>query len=707
MTWAQNTTTKVWTNTGANRSVVVASAAFPGLSAVSLSVPAAAYNVKAVLFASLDGRSCYEAGIEGANIVVRRVAFGVVGSEVTNTASDTPAAGPCTVAHGLGAGVPFVMDVRSYEGRIEIRLNGSLVIRHTVDPADYLCVTNPYANQRYYGFASDVNGAVITKAQIAALVKSEPTPMTEVLVAVCDGNIVITEDAINAQTVGVGVFGNDGLVSLAAYQRKVWGVGTGFAKVFDPDPSGMTINDWAASAGSFPGSSGAGLTRMTMVENFLDRLALAGDPQDPQNAFLTAVGDATDFDTDADNEGRAFAFGTGLTGRIGQPITCIKQAANGVLVIGCTSQIWRLAGDPALGTPSLTPASLSSGLTGKDSATLANASTLLAHSPDGAFIVGSGPGEPAIPLSAAVLRTGIEIDRNTAGDYYQIVVRDAPRHVAYFFLTPKVSGTATHYVYDEQVGGYEPKAGGWFEDVYDPSIGPTAACMFRGMLVIGTRDGRLLFYDPDATSDDGDAFVSNAPLSLLDSKASNLDAIKVETTRVLLDDESDPIQLRVYRGRTPQEAMIGTGRSLAWSRQVSPYDGSIRQVASAPALSFEIYSNDADLGWSLESLEVDYSINANGARHGWKTPTAGRTTCTIHDDASDSTDDGPGEGSVPTPYFEPDPLFASQSAYDGDMSDPNIVLVQPPSGMTAFEATDSGGDGGVTDSNDGTVIDDF
>ena len=90
MTWAQNATTKVWTNTGAGSSVVVATTAFPGGSVITLSVPKPSYNVKVIVPGSVDGRTRYEAGIEGANVVVRRVAFGVVGSNLTNSATDTP-----------------------------------------------------------------------------------------------------------------------------------------------------------------------------------------------------------------------------------------------------------------------------------------------------------------------------------------------------------------------------------------------------------------------------------------------------------------------------------------------------------------------------------------------------------------------------------------------------------------------------------------
>lgn len=700
MTWAQNTTTKVWTNTGATRSVVVATSAFPGLSSVSLVCAKPADNVKAIVFASLDGRSCYEAGIEGVNVIVRRTAFGVVGSEVTNGAADVPAAGPCTVAHALPANTPFTMDVRVYAGLVEVRINGTLRLRHTVDVVDYLCVFNPYANQRYYGFVTEVSGAVVSKAEIAPLVQAEPTPLTEVLIAVCDGNIVLSEDGINASTVasGVGAFGNSDLVSLVEYQRKVWGVGTGFAKVFDPEPSTLTTSSWPVTAGSLPASSGAGLTRCTLLENFLDRLVMAGDVTDPQNAFMTAVGDATDFDTSADNEGRAFALGTGLTGRIGQPITCIKQAANGTLVFGCTSQMWRLTGDPSGGSPFLAPASLSSGISGKDAAILADASTLIAHSPDGAFVIGSGPGEPAVNLSAAVLGTGIEIPAADIALYYVIVVRDTARKLTYIFLTPKASGATVHYVYDEQAGGFQPGKGGWFEDQYDPSIGPTAARMFRGELILGTRDGRLLKYSETVTADDGVAFTSRVPLTLLDAKASNHDAVKVEMTSLVLADDSDPVSLRVYRGRTAEEALIGTARSRAWTREVPAYSGEIRQVAKAPALCFELWNESALRGWSLESLEVDYTIERNGARHGWFTPTPYRAPCTLSTSSGGESDDGPGAGEAFAGFVYEDSMTASATALTDESPNPNLEsiafpgqIVPPDDGYGGPEANPVGG----------------
>lgn len=704
MTWTQNTTTKVWTNSGAGRSVVIASTALPTASGLRLSCTAPAGNVKAIIFSSYDGRSCYEAGIEGANVLIRRVAFGTAGANVTNGASDTPASAACTTAHGLPAGVPFVLEVRVSGGTVRVYLNGTLALQHTPDATDYLCVFNPYSNQVYYGFASSTSGAVISKAEIAPLVLSEPTPMTEVLVAVCDGNIVISEDGLNASVVQVGAFRTDGLVSLAEYQRKVYGVDGKFAKVFDPDPAVFTVNDWTASAGSFPGSSGNGLTRMTMVENFLDRLGLAGDATDPQNAFFCAVGDATDWDTSADTDGRAFGLGTGLTGRIGQPITCLKQAANGTMVIGCLNQMWRLVGDPALGTPSLTPVSLGSGISGKDAATLATNSVLVAHSPDGAFTIGSAPGEPATPLSQATLRTGIEINRADLQDYYVIVVRDTTRRLTYFFLTPKESGTTVHYVYDEVTGQFTPGNGGWFEDQYSDSIGPTAACMFRGQLVIGTRDGRLLIYDEDTKGTDDDlAFTSNVTLSMPTAAGANTETI-LRRCMTVLGNESDPVTLRCYRGRNHEEALIGDDRSLAWSRSVSPFACEVMNTARSPALSLELWNTTADRAFTLEAVQVWYETGRRAVRSGFQSKTP-RQPCPVPTDAGgDSTDSGPGGGTVYGPPPEVEPLFASQTAYEGDSLDPNLVLVSPPNTELTFDliGNDSPGDEGV-----GEVIDEF
>lgn len=708
MTWALESATGIWSNTGAGRAVVVSPSPVSGRFGVSLPCLTYLHEPFILCLASKDGRTAIEAAISGSNVVLRVVAFGGAASTITNTATDVPAGVGASVAHGLSAGVPFTLEARVDEGVIEVRINDAVKIQHQIQPTNYYTVTNAYGNLLYCGFGSAVNGAKIIKPQVYNLVPSEAGNQVEVLLAVCDGHVLLSEDGLTFSRIGTSVFNRTGPVSLTEHLAKVYGVDGTYRRRIDVVTK--VVDNWAESSGEFPGSDAvAGQTRCRIATTFLGRAVVGGDPSDDRNATESASGDATDWDVDSLDDGAAWSFGTGFPGKIGSPITALLQLTRATMLIGCVDQTWRREGEAAFGDPQLYPVLTNSGVSGQFAVTMATGDVALFHGPPGLFMV--GPAGDAVPLSGAILSTYIQVSREVVQDYRIIVIRDPERYLTCVFITPLDQSQGVHVFYDERTGGFDPMGGGFLPMSFPASVGPTAASVFRGKLVLGTWDGRLLKFNNAVKSDDGEAIESRVCLAAAAASRSDFE-VEAMTLRVVLDNQSDDASVRYYSGRNAEEAAIGTGRALVLSAAVGPFDGLIAQAVRAPALSIEIWNTTVDRRWILEDVEVEvveHAATATGVSVlDAYTPPALCGFPVASGGGDGGGDDGPGSGSLFVYVEESVMPDVTASAYDSPEPDEYTVRVISAGGggdHTAFNAID--GAAGAGDIDGGTEIDEF
>jgi len=660
-TWACNSTTGVWTLSGSSVSTVEVLGLTPTSPfAVVLQVLRPEDNVGATVPMSLDGQTRWESIVDSTNVTIYQRAFGAARTVVSTGASDIPPSGTATTAHGLSLTVPYESQTRVFDGVVEVWLNGVRKLRVTIPEDDYFVTSNSYGRLRYYGFCSDTSGAVVQKATLATLEKKPLSFQTEALIAVCDGNVWLARDETSISKIASNQFVRSGPVSLEVQGQRVYGLDGVNVRVIDPtlpsvDPVGGTT-----AATAFPGATEVspgvfqtGTTRMTIISAFLDRLAVAGDPQDPQNVYLSATGDPTNFDLGADPPGQAFALSAAYPGRIGEPVTALQQSSKGVLVIGNPNQIWQLTGDPAVvAFPDVSPLSLNIGISGKNAMTLVSDGVLLAHSPsEGLLKIQSQVGGVSEPTSVStpILTQSITFPASNRDDYLTQVIRDPARNNTHVFLTPKTSGSAVHFCYSERVGQFVPGAGGFFPDRFDDSIGPTASCLWRGKLILGTRYGALLKFGRTVeSSDDGTVFTSQMPLTILDLEGTDNDTI-LHKAKITLALDSDPIDFRVYGGRSVEDVLTGSGRTLLSRATVNPNDATTFCMGRSPGLSLEVWNTTLGRTWALEAVEVWVSTGRIMRRSAIKTRTPAAYCEPPAVVASDSGDSGPGDGSTPPP----------------------------------------------------------
>ena len=592
MTWTRNAITGGWSlSSPSGREAVVFAQAWPGNAAVRLTLADPAHQVRVLLPCSKDARTAFEIGTDATHLFIRKTTNGTPGSPVSTGANDVPPSATATVtwvSAGLTAGTPFVLEVRFAGGSIDVRINGgsSPVLLWAGAGAE------PGSVQRWFGFCSSVSGAVVTRAEVCTLIPDDPVALTEVLIAVCDGNVWMSLDGQAFEKIGTAKFNQSGPVDLIDYRGKVFGVDGAHAVIIDPNT--RTCSAWTATAGTFPASTAsvAGSTRNTIVDSYFDRVAQAGDPQDPQNAHYCAVADSANWDPSEDEAGKAYSLNAAPTGKVGQPITCLARMSNGAQLIGCRGSTWVMSGDPAIGVPNLVPKILNAGVSGKDAATLAADGVMVAHSPTEGLMIVPEAGVVS-SLSSPILTQ--DITGNATTDRV-LVLRDSRKQRIYVWITP-TTGASRGFVYDERVGSYQAGTGGFFPIAVPEAQGPTCGVVYRGEVVYGGRTGQLWKFDDNATDDIGTPIESRVSLRILNTEKNDPEIVLREWA-LMLGNTSSSVEARVWGGRNAEEALIGADRWMFWSQTVSAYDDSWPMQAAAPALAMEIRATSGR--WSFE-----------------------------------------------------------------------------------------------------------
>lgn len=585
-TWNRNAQ-GIWTLAGSGDTALMAGEQMPQRGHWKVHCTDPLHGVRLRILASKDGRSAWEIGVDevgtGGDIFIRQVTFASAAAAVAN---DT---------HGIADGEPFILEARWADNVITGYINGVEIIDYTND------VAPTFEAHRWYGFVAGVAGAKVTREEIGEL-EALLAPRRDYLVRVVQGAIEYTADGVVWKTLKNGAFRTSGRVSLRELEQKEYGCDG--SRTWVIDPAALTVTAYTATAGSLPGFTTAGTTTADLFEAFVGRIWM-NDRLNPQNLTATAINDVFDLDTGDDVFGHAFSQAAQDLPRLGEPITCIKALSRSVMFVGTDASMWEFVADTALALPELNPLHRASGISGPDAITLVAGGRAVAHSPDGAFVIVPGARE-AIPLSALVLTAGITIPREDVAGYTVMVAHDASRHLVAFYLTPVESGVATHIIYDERVGGYMARNGGFFPDTLPARLGPTAVSPrpWNGKVPLGTRDG-FCYELSDETAEDDDGAAIDARFSVrIDEGDLTQDTI-LHKLVILLSDDSDDVEYRVWGGRTPEEAYGGPGRWLlkqgtARAMNVKPDT----RIVRAPCLVLELANDTRGERMSVEDVQV-------------------------------------------------------------------------------------------------------
>lgn len=619
------------------------------------------------------GAAGWEFGIDGTDYVLQRRDL-----DGTITVEDSD-------AHGLAAATPVDLELRVQDGTYSVYVNGA--------DAPTLTATNSagqYSRYRHWGLVGDTDGANVQRIELCALVPIF-ADFSDVLIAFVGSDIWYSLGT-GIALLKANVMNGTGRVRAVFFNGKVYAVDGAHAIKIDlaklgtaddaVEPWGGTTTETALPGATeeSPGVFTAGTTRMTLIETYQGRVVLAGDKRDPQNLWMSAAGDPDDFNTgDTDNPGRAFATSTDFPGRIGEPITCLKQAAatGGLLYVGAVNSVWKFEGEPTIGLPSISPRMLGVGVSGPDAMWLQAEGRVIAHTPEGMYLI-PPEGDPR-PISNQVLTEGLTIPREEAASYLIQVRRDVRRQHTLVFRTPAADdGQETlHFAYDELTGRWQSNGGGFWPEYLPALLSPMASCEYQGRLVWLTREGTILQFDDDVDTDDGDAISSALCTAAIRQRDQSRETI-ITAAAVSLASDSAPATVTCYSGANVEAAYNGP-RAARWrTRRTAATSGQrIPLQARGAALVIDITASSGRI--KVEEVSASAKAGLVLTSRPYTPKAAPAPPCRTADDPVHPPDEetplgtGPGPGTPPSPPAEDTPIVSSDPWDFGVEDDPAVI----------------------------------
>lgn len=368
-------------------------------------------------------------------------------------------------------------------------------------------------------------------------------------------------------------------------------------KVYDPVTT--TLSKWSTDS-AIKGVVPAGCP---IICTWGERIVLAGPKYAPHAYFMCRKGDPNDWDYSQEDAGAAVAGVSGLGGQPADPITAAIPHNDDCLILGCTTSLWVMRGDPALGGGTLDRLSNRIGIIDKTAWCHAmdpkgGAEALVFLSNDGLYAMAAECGSSPESLSRFPLPEELlAIDRSTTTVSLAYDVRYRGIQI---WLTKNDSSAATHWWFD-----WEQKS---FWPVTHETAHEATALMSRrdkasdySLVMIGCRDGYIRRYQHNLAQDDSIAFTSRIKIGPLKMGKGQLrDGILREFHSAMAVGSGD-VDVAIKPGKTAEAA------ANASARYEFTLTGDGLQATKYPAerggaLCIEFSNGEENDGWVFPEL---------------------------------------------------------------------------------------------------------
>lgn len=431
-------------------------------------------------------------------------------------------------------------------------------------------------------------GAVVESSQSGRIVQ---------LVAVSKGNVAVATAGDTAWTTPVNNTGETpplnitGLIYGASNNQIMYFAdGVNWVKY---TPATNTLDAWTASAGTLPEDSEENTPRL--IENWRGRIVLSGLVEDPQNWFMSAVDDPTNFDYSplSITPTQAVAGNNAPQGLIGDVITGMCPYTDDVLIFFGDHSIFVMRGDPMAGGQI-------DMLTNSVGAAFGRAWCMDPYGTIYFFSNRCGiyslvPGQKPQRISQPIENFVQSID--TGANSIRLIWNDRQQGF-HIFITPLDAPAASTHLF------YEARQNAWWQDEFaNKNHDPLCCCTFDGNLpgdravLVGGWDGYVRELSMTATRDDGYDIASEVVIGPLTT--AQLDDMMLFDMQAVLGTDSGSVTFAVYLGRTAEEALssvpIATG---TWGAGRN-FTNSIRRASHAVYVKLSATS-----AWALESIRL-------------------------------------------------------------------------------------------------------
>ncbi len=372
------------------------------------------------------------------------------------------------------------------------------------------------------------------------------------------------------------------------------------------DPITDSVEAWTATAGTLPVDADGNFARL--ICTWRGRTVLSGLLKDPQNIFMSAVGDPRDFDyAPAEPSGtQAVALNLSDLGLIGEPIMALIPISDDVLIVGCTNSIYAIRGDPQSGGESYN-ITRDVGMVWGMPYTRASDGTLYFFSSRGA-VFRMDPNSLSPPVKVSTQIDQFLVDLDTGDCHFRMAWDDRfdTLHLFVTFLDDAENASTPTYHF-----ALETKAGAWWPDRFkNTDMNPLCCCVLDGnepgnrVVLIGSWDGYVRSFDP--TAEDDDLFDIESEVWIGPLLTPNMDEIVLHTLQAVLGESSGDVTYTVHVGRSAQEAfesdpvLDGTfeaGRGPAEAIRAAGHAIYVKITATNP--------------WQLEQIRSEVSSTGN------------------------------------------------------------------------------------------------
>lgn len=408
-----------------------------------------------------------------------------------------------------------------------------------------------------------------------------------------------------------------GIIFSAPNNQKLWFVDGVHYRTFIPLEAGVVVNrvdDWVAASGTLPVDNDGNTARL--IETWRGRIVLSGLLNDSANWFMSAVTDPEDFDYSPASQTptQAVAGNNSRLGFIGDVVTSLAAYNDDLLFFGGNSSIYLMRGDPMTGGE-IDLITNSIGVAWGRAFTQDPRGNLYFMSNTGAIYVMPPTGRPE-RISQAIdpILQNIDMGQNS------ICLIWNERFKGFHLFVKPLSGAASTLKAKAFFWEYPRDNGGgnaYFRDTFtNEDHYPLVACTLDGntandrVVLIGSDDGYIRSFDPDATTDDGELIQSEVWLGPFLTK--DFDEISLKALQAIMAKDSGAITYQIYVGRTPEEALQSTALARGtgtWSlsRNLSSLGGKI----SGHAIFIRLTSTNR---WALEGIRASFSPNLSKVR---------------------------------------------------------------------------------------------
>lgn len=462
------------------------------------------------------------------------------------------------------------------------------------------------------GWIVQLLDVIVTINPSAALQLSQSGRVV-LLVAVSQGNVYVLTPGATTWTSTLNSTGDTpplnftGLVYSAANLQKLWFAdGVNYCYY---DPQSNTVLTWTASQGTLPVDGDGNAPRL--ICTWRGRTVLSGLLKDPQNWFMSAVSDPTNWNYNPAAgliPTQAVAGNNAPMGLIGDVVMSMCPYNDDNLIFFGAHSIYLMRGDPAAGGQIDLVTDAIGGVFG----------VCWARDPQGNVYFFSNrcgvyryvPGQQPQRISMAIdpiltqIDTGLNGIRLLWDDRYQGL------HV---FVTPLIAAGATEHYF------YEARTNAWWADVFASSqFDPLTCVTFDGnntgdrLPLIGSWDGYVRAIDPAATTDDGNAIPSYVVIGPL--VTNNFDELLLKDVKALLGTASGDVACDVYVGESAEEALSLPSRATLVFNAGQNYALPVR--ASGQALYLKLSSTNR---WAMEAVRIRLANQGKVRSRGGKT----------------------------------------------------------------------------------------